>query len=152
MLVPDGGRVVELGCGVAALPSLTLGAARGCSVMATDGREEPLAFVRTNAAANRVSCETSVVDITAPGAGDAVRNFGPDVIVAADLLYDASLHEPFAAVLASAGVPALLADPNRPTAPRAVEAFERAGVRVWRGPLATDGPPACQVLIVEPGE
>ena len=81
---PDGGRVLELGCGIG-LPGL-VAACRGARVTFVDRLAAPLIFVRASAAANRLGpVDVCVADFT----GEALR--GPfDLILAAEVLYDLS--------------------------------------------------------------
>jgi predicted nicotinamide N-methyase len=116
-------RVLELGCGLG-LPSLAAALA-GAHVLATDWAPEALALLEANAAANGIRVETAVLDwrFGAPG--------GPfDLVLGADVLYEARNAEPLLALLAEAvadGGVAIVADPGRRHAPAFFEAATAAG-------------------------
>jgi len=119
-----GSRVLELGCGLG-LPSLAAALA-GAEVLATDWASEALALVKRNASANGVSVETAVLDWRGGAPSD-----GPfDLVLAADVLYEARHAEPLLALLdeavANGGV-AIVADPGRRHAPAFFEAATAAG-------------------------
>lgn len=107
----DGLDVLELGCGLG-VPSL-VAAARGARVVATDWAPEALALLEANAARNRVAVETLRMDWRQP-AVLAARRF--DLVLAADVLYEARNVEPLLDVLPDVlrpGGEAVLADPGR---------------------------------------
>jgi len=99
-------RVLELGCGVAALPSLVAAAALGADVVATDlpeviprattGIERQLAGLALRAGAGVRAAEyVWSEDRNPPG--------GPfDMVLCADVLYDSSLHSTLCAAIAGA--------------------------------------------------
>lgn len=107
---PPGGRVLELGCGVA-LPSLVL-LARGADVLATDYYADALRFAEINALRNALPpLRTALVDWRAPSTLGVF-----DLVLAADVLYERRNAEALAAVLPRLLTPAgrvLLADPGR---------------------------------------
>jgi predicted nicotinamide N-methyase len=107
-----GARVVELGCGLA-LPSLAAARA-GAHVLATDACPEALRLVVRNAAANGVRVETAVVDWGDPR--ELVERAPFDVVLAADVLYEAAEVEVLLSLLPRLARRAWLADPGRPGA------------------------------------
>lgn len=123
-----GARVLELGCGGLALPSIAAGLAGG-RVLATDWSEDALAFAARNARRNRAWIETALCSWTEP---DQVVSRAPwDLVLAADVLYE----QPTAGLLAEL-LPRLVArrgtawiadpsrDPTRPFLEAAAERFE----------------------------
>ena len=119
-----GRRVVELGCGLG-LPSL-LAARAGARVLATDWAPEALELLERNAARNGLALRSARVDWRAPGA--LVAEAPWDLVLGADLLYEARNVEPLLELLPRLGGEAWIADPGRATA----EAFFAAappGVR-----------------------
>ena len=107
-----GRRVLELGCGLG-LPSL-VAAQGGARVLATDWSAEALAAVEENAAHNDVAVEVLRLDWREPA---AVLERGPwDLVLAADVLYEARNVAPLLALLPRLGREVLLADPDRATA------------------------------------
>jgi predicted nicotinamide N-methyase len=121
----SGRRVLELGCGLG-VPSLAAALAGG-DVLATDWAPEALALLETNAAANGLRVETLVLDWR-----DSAPAGGPfDVVLAADVLYEARNAEPLLAMLddaVAAGGEAIVADPGRRHAPAF---FEAVAARAW---------------------
>jgi predicted nicotinamide N-methyase len=108
--------VLELGCGLG-VPSL-VAAARGGRVVATDWAPEALVLLEANAERNRVALGTLHLDWRQP-ALLAGRRF--DVVLAADVLYEARNVEPLLDVLPQVlrpGGEVLLADPGRGHAER----------------------------------
>jgi len=79
---PDGGRVLEVGCGLG-LPGL-VAARRGARVTFVDRLAAPLEFVRASAAANRLA----PVDVCVADFAGAARRGSFDLILAAEVLYD----------------------------------------------------------------
>jgi predicted nicotinamide N-methyase len=119
-----GTRVLELGCGLG-LPSLAAALA-GAEVLATDWAPEALALLEADAAANGLRVETSVLDWRSGAPA------GPpfDLVLAADVLYEARNAQPLLAVLAeavAAGGTAVIADPGRRHATAFFEAATAAG-------------------------
>jgi predicted nicotinamide N-methyase len=105
-----GGRVLELGCGVA-LPSLAM-LGRGAEVLATDWYDDALRFARANAERNGLPpLRTELLDWRLPRGG-----WGYDLVLAADVLYEqrnaALLAELLPRVTAPGGT-VLVADPGR---------------------------------------
>ncbi len=88
-----GARVLELGCGLA-LPSL-VAARRGARIVATDRELEPLRFAADSAALNDCRLALVQMDWRAPCAG------GFDLVLGADIGYDADAEEPLVAALVS---------------------------------------------------
>ncbi|HVB07004.1 MAG TPA: methyltransferase domain-containing protein [Acidimicrobiales bacterium] len=105
----DGQRVVELGCGIG-IPSL-VAAARGAEVLATDWAEEALGLLARNAARNGLNVEVARVDWAAPTALIARAPF--DLVIAADVLYEARNVAWLLALLPQLATHVLLADPGR---------------------------------------
>ena len=100
-----GTRVVELGCGLG-LPSL-VAAARGADVLAVDWAEEAVALLRENAARNDLQLRAERADWRA-----FEGTF--DLVLAADVLYEARNVEPLLALLPRLAPRVLLAEPGRP--------------------------------------
>jgi predicted nicotinamide N-methyase len=115
-------RVAELGCGLA-VPSIAAARA-GAEVLATDSCSEALPLVERNARANDVRIETATVDWGQPDELLARAPF--DIVLAADVLYEATAVAPLLSLLPRLAPEAWLADPGRPSA----DAFlEQAGHR-----------------------
>ena len=110
----DGVRVVDLGCGlgVAALAA----AARGAEVTALDWSADAVELLRENAARNGLRLEAVHGDW---------RSFSGafDLVLGADVLYEARNAEALLAVLPRLAPKVLLADPGRP---HAAAFFEQA--------------------------
>jgi predicted nicotinamide N-methyase len=108
-----GGRVVEIGCGLA-LPSLAAARA-GARVLATDGSAEAVVFAAHSLALNELEGETALVDWATQG--DALAARGPwDLVLAADVLYlqaNVELALRLLPRLVGPGGEILLADPGR---------------------------------------
>ena len=80
-----GARVLELGCGGLALPSLAA-ALGGARVLATDWSPDAIALAERNAARNGARLETLVCSWEAP---EPLVERGPwDLVLAADVLYE----------------------------------------------------------------
>jgi len=120
-----GRRVLELGCGLG-LPSLAAALA-GAEVLATDWAPEALALLDANAAANGLLVGTAGLDWRT-----GVPDGAPfDLVLAADVLYEARNAEPLLTVLDDAVAPAgsvVIADPGRR---HAAAFFEAASARGW---------------------
>ncbi len=123
----SGRTVLELGCGLA-IPSLAAARA-GAHVYATDWAPEALRLVLVNAKRNGTAVEPLLVDWRAP---EALHGMRFDLVLAADVLYEARNVAPLArlldAVVAEDGE-ALIADPGR----RHAAAFlDLTAERGWR--------------------
>jgi predicted nicotinamide N-methyase len=106
-----GWRVLELGCGGLALPSIAA-ALGGARVLATDWEEDALALAARNAERNGASIETAVCAWDRPG---ALVDRGPwDLVLAADVLYERRNVPLLLDLLRRLGAEVWLADPNRP--------------------------------------
>jgi len=120
-----GKRVVELGCGLG-VPAL-VAARAGARVLATDWAPEALELLERNAVRNGIALRTARVDWREPAPLLAEAPW--DLVLGADLLYEARNGEPLLALLPRLGGEAWIADPGRATAE---EFFERAGPGVRR--------------------
>lgn len=131
-------RVVELGAGLG-LPSITA-AHLGYRVLATDYERDALAFLKQNAALNRVELETRLVDLRSADLGEHFP-----LVMASDILYEAKQVAPLVEAtqtLLAPGGTFILADPRRPHCPQ----FRQAMVE--RGYECTEYPHA-EALIIE---
>lgn len=142
-LVPPAGRVLELGAGLAA-PSLVC-AARGCSALATDSRPDPIEWIRSSAAANDLTqtLAAAPLDFAASPAADTARRVadlfrdsfagastldaGPELVIAADVLYHASAHTPFLDLCEALACPVVVALPLREGSATAEHALTQRG-------------------------
>jgi predicted nicotinamide N-methyase len=123
-------RVVELGCGLG-LPALTA-AMRGAEVLATDWAEEAIELLRRNADRNGVFLRVARVRWSEP---EPLLRAAPwDLVLGADLLYEARNAEQLAELLPQLGGEVLLAEPGRPYAKEFLERFaaEDLGERIYR--------------------
>ncbi|MCW2998170.1 MAG: methyltransferase protein [Solirubrobacterales bacterium] len=128
---PAGLRVLELGCGLG-LPALAAARA-GADVVATDWSADAVAAVHRNARANAVPVRALEADWRDAGALTALGPF--DLVLAADVLYEARHRDPLLAVLHALDPPRiLLADPSRATA---TGFLHEAGTR-WTVHTASD--------------
>jgi predicted nicotinamide N-methyase len=127
-------RVLEVGCGLG-LPSLAA-ALGGASVLATDWAEDAIALLRRNARRNGASLHTEVVRWD--DAGPLLRGAPWDLVLGADLLYEARNADQLTALLPRLGGELLLAEPGRPYARGFLEALraEPAGDRIYFARLA----------------
>ena len=126
-------RVLELGCGLG-LPALTA-ALRGADVLATDWADDAIELLRRNAERNGVFLRVAQVRWSEP---EPLLRAAPwDVVLGADLLYEARNAEQLAELLPSLGGEALLAEPGRPYAKEFLERFraELVGDRIYRLPV-----------------
>lgn len=104
-----GRRVLELGCGLG-LPSLAASLG-GADVVAADWSADALSLLGRNAARNGAPLATRVADWRDAG---PLLGLGPfDLVLAADVLYEARNVEPLLALLGALAAPALVADPGR---------------------------------------
>ncbi len=108
-----GKRVVELGCGGLALPSIAA-ALGGARVLATDGAAEAVVFAAHTLALNEVEGETALVPWHL---AEPLAERGPwDVVLAADVLYtreNAQALPRLLRMLLAPGGEAWLTDPGR---------------------------------------
>jgi predicted nicotinamide N-methyase len=125
-----GRRVLELGCGLG-LPALTA-ALRGADVLATDWADDAIELLRRNADRNGVFLRVARVRWGEP---EPLLRAAPwDLVLGADLLYEARNAEQLAELLPSLGGEVLLAEPGRPYAKEFLERFraEPVGERIYR--------------------
>ena len=101
----DGVRVIEVGCGLG-VPSL-VAAARGADVTAIDWATDAIALLHSNAAANGLAVDAQVRDWR------ALRGEF-DLVLAADVLYEARNVEPLVRALPLLAPEALVALAGRP--------------------------------------
>jgi predicted nicotinamide N-methyase len=123
-------RVLELGCGLA-LPALTA-ALRGADVLATDWADDAIELLRRNAELNSVFLRLARVRWSEP---EPLLRAAPwDLVLGADLLYEARNAEQLAELLPRLGGEVLLAEPGRPYAKQLLERFraEPVGERIYR--------------------
>jgi len=122
--------VLELGCGLG-LPALAA-ALRGADVLATDWAEDAIELLRQNAERNGVSLRCARVRWSEP---ETLLRVAPwDIVLGADLLYEARNAEQLAELLPDLGGELLLAEPGRPYAKEFLEQFqaEQVGERIYR--------------------
>ncbi len=109
-----GARTLELGCGLG-LPSIAAALAGG-RVLATDWSPEAIELTRVNAERNGAALETLVCSWTEPG--PLLERAPWDLVLAADVLYEARNGEALLPLLPRLGAEVWLADPGRkPAAP-----------------------------------
>jgi predicted nicotinamide N-methyase len=123
-------RVLELGCGLG-LPALAA-ALRGAEVLATDWAEEAIELLRQNAERNGVLLRVARVRWSEP---EPLLRAAPwDLVLGADLLYEARNADQLAGLLPSLGGEVVLAEPGRPYAKEFLEKFraEPVGERIYR--------------------
>ena len=158
-------RVLELGCG-AGLPSLYASVVlESPRVLATDVEDVPLEFLEAARAAHGPpapgSFATALLDVSDSDALALIGDF--DVVVAADLLYDADVAASLGGLLgravANGGLAAIVADPGR----RGRDAFLDAFIAASGSPAAFvdaetrgafdvfDGTPQASVGVLEVG-
>lgn len=104
-----GRRVLELGCGGLALPSIAA-ALSGAKVLATDWAPDALGLAAENAERNGVSIATAVVAWEAP---EALLEHEWDLVLAADVIYERRNVETLLELLPRLGRRTWLADPGR---------------------------------------
>lgn len=104
-----GRRVLELGCGGLALPSIAA-ALSGARVLATDWAPDALALAEENAARNGTSISTAVVAWESP---ESVLEHEWDLVLAADVIYERRNVETLLGLLPRLGRRTWLADPGR---------------------------------------
>jgi predicted nicotinamide N-methyase len=127
---PSGSKVLELGCGLG-LPSLAA-AARGAEVLATDWAEDATELLRRNAERNGIFLRVARVRWSEP---EPLLRAAPwDLVLGADLLYEARNAEQLGELLPRLGGEVLLAEPGRPYAKEFLERFraEDLGDRIYR--------------------
>jgi len=126
----EGKRVLELGCGLG-LPSLAA-ALGGAHVLATDWAEDAIELLRRNAERNDVPLRVAQVRWSEP---EPLLRAAPwDIVLGADLLYEARNADQLAELLPQLGGEVLLAEPGRPYAKDFLERFkaEDLGERIYR--------------------
>jgi len=126
-----GARVLELGCGLA-LPSIAAALAGG-RVLATDWSAEAVALATENARRNDTEIDADVVSWYEP---DELVERGPwDLVLAADVLYEARNVPVLEELLPRLGGEIWLADPGRAAGEEfLVRAPERWSVRTTYDP------------------
>jgi predicted nicotinamide N-methyase len=123
-------RVLELGCGLG-LPALAA-ALRGADVLASDWAKDALELLRRNAERNGVLLRLAQVRWSEP---EPLLRAAPwDLVLGADLLYEARNAEQLAELLPQLSGEVLLAEPGRPYAKEFLERFqaESVGERIYR--------------------
>jgi predicted nicotinamide N-methyase len=116
----QGLRVLELGCGLG-LPALAA-AQRGAEVLATDWAEDAIELLRRNAERNGLFLRVARVRWSEP---EPLLRAAPwDLVLGADLLYEARNADQLAELLPVLGGEVLLAEPGRPYAK---EFLQRSG-------------------------
>ncbi len=126
----SGCRVLELGCGLG-LPSLAA-ALRGGDVLATDWAEDAIELLGRNAERNGLFLRAARVRWSE--AEPLFRGAPWDLVLGADLLYEARNAEQLAELLPGLAGEVLLAEPGRPHAAEFLERFraEPVGERIYR--------------------
>ena len=126
----SGRKVLELGCGLG-LPALAA-ALGGAEVLATDWADDAVELLRRNAEHNGVFLRVARVRWSEP---EPLLRAAPwDLVLGADLLYEARNAEQLAGLLPALGGEVLLAEPGRPHAREFLERFraELVGERIYR--------------------
>jgi predicted nicotinamide N-methyase len=142
--VPVGvGRAVELGCGLG-LPGL-VAAQRGWRVLAIDRAPVALTFLRASADANDLAnVHTIVADATRPPVRERF-----DLVLAAEILYERTAFDAFAATIAALLAPsgrALLTDAGRVDTRAFYDAVVAAGL-TWTAEERTLGEEGLPVTV-----
>lgn len=122
--------MLELGCGLA-LPALAA-AMRGAEVLATDWAEDAIELLRQNAVRNGLFLRVAQVRWSEP---EPLLRAAPwDLVLGADLLYEARNAEQLAELLPRLGGEVLLSEPGRPYAKAFLERFGAVdlGERIYR--------------------
>jgi predicted nicotinamide N-methyase len=122
--------VLELGCGLG-LPALTA-ALRGADVLATDWADDAIELLRRNAELSGVLLRVARVRWSEP---EPLLRAAPwDLVLGADLLYEARNAEQLVELLPRLGGEVLLAEPGRPYAKELLERFraEPLSERIFR--------------------
>jgi predicted nicotinamide N-methyase len=127
-----GRRVLELGAGLG-LPSLAA-ALGGADVLATDWADDAVALLRANAARNGVRLRIERVRWDEPE--PLLREAPWELVLGADLLYEARNAEQLRELLPQLGGEVILAEPGRPFAKAFLAHFgaEPVAERVYRLP------------------
>jgi predicted nicotinamide N-methyase len=125
-----GRKVLELGCGLG-LPAL-VAAERGADVLATDWAEDAIELLRRNAERNEARLRVARVRWSEPE--PLLRGAPWDLVLGADLLYEARNAEQLGELLPRLGGEVILAEPGRPYARDFLERFraEPVGERIYR--------------------
>ena len=118
-----GRRVLELGCGGLALPSIAAALA-GARVLATDWAADALTLAADNAERNGAAIDVLEASWWSPA--ELLRAAPWDLVLAADVLYEARNADVLLDLLPRLGPEAWLADPGRATAE---PFFARLGTR-----------------------
>jgi predicted nicotinamide N-methyase len=131
-----GKRVLELGCGGLALPSIAA-ALCGGRVVASDWAEEGLALAADNAARNQAAVETVLAAWGNPG---VLVDRGPwDLVLGADVLYEQRnvglLADLLPRLVAPSGA-VWIADPGRPPLPAFLDAARERFTVAWSADAA----------------
>ncbi len=122
-----GRRIVELGCGGLALPSIAA-ALGGARVLATDWSEEALELAARNAERNGTAIETAVCAWERPE--DLVARGRWELVLAADVLYERRNVALLLDLLPRLAEETWLADPNRPPLPDFLAGATERGLAV----------------------
>ncbi len=133
-----GTRVVELGAGLA-IPSF-VAAAGGASVLATDWYRPAIDFIGVNARRLGLPVHGMLVDWRDPSR-DLLASAPFDLVVAADVLYEARNVDPLCALLERLTLPdgeVVVADPRRPDAAAFLDALTSAGWTVRSHEMAVE--------------
>ena len=125
-----GMQILELGCGLG-LPALAAGL-RGADVLATDWAEDAIELLRRNAERNGVFVRLARIRWSDPA--QLLRAAPWDVVLGADLLYEARNAAQLLTLLPRLGGDVLLAEPGRPFAASFLANWEveELGDRVYR--------------------